>query len=323
LNPCYVLGSYAKLSAGAGATCLAETSSPTAQSTSPPVPGCAVWLAAEVNLVGGGLDGHVGTSSVYGGWVQNVTSDAEGAIYQNGHLGTFTIASNVPGNELFLPALAGPPARPADPAPIPINPPFPLLDSVGYGFSAPLPVIGTGGNSSLMSTSVYQGDAIPNEAQPALGVRKVISAYDATKTTYVAVHPIDNLSMLTQVTYTENFSSNLILWSNSAGASQFSSASPSILTGYTTPPLPSGVPMFADHTYGLILTQPWSLTSTFSVNLTGNGTLILPVGPGVQDVALGAPSCTPSQVPCQVLPAVSVLLTPPTIQHTSGFNYQK
>ena len=110
---------------------------------------CAVVFAVEVDLVGGGNDGARGTSRVYGGWVQNAPTPNVVVEYQNNHEDVWVFASGVPqGHWPYLfpgdqPTLLG----------------GPLLDTVNAQ-------AGTGGNSSLLSTS-QQGivtDAMLNVA---------------------------------------------------------------------------------------------------------------------------------------------------------------
>jgi hypothetical protein len=274
---------------------------------------CAVRLSAEVDLVGGGADGLRGVDQVFGGWAQNLISPAGiSGVYQNNHLDTEVFASNVPppphNPAIFYPA--GQYSKKGDPNPQIIN--GALLDSIN-------PAPGVGGNSSLLSNSKYQ-DAT---TAPLWGKRKLITAFDDTRQGFLALHPIDMASRLTQIQYNLPFSSFLTLWTSVGGIRD-----PNDTTGTPLPGAPGA--LIADRTYGVILAQPWNIHSTFSVDASGNGT----IAPGVLFVYLGAPSCSPPG--CAVLPlaGTGAVLTAPiqcmgagpaspcTVQNAQGSNYE-
>jgi hypothetical protein len=276
------------------------------------VANCAVQLSAEVDLVGGGADGRRGVDQVFGGWVQDLSTLAGlSGTYQNNHLDTEVFASNVPppphAPNMFYPIGAYSPNGP-DPDPQVII--GPLLDTLN-------PAPGVGGNSSLLGFSQYQDAAT---ALP-LGKRKLVTAVDAPVQAFLARHPIDMLSTLTQIQHNLPFSSFLTLWTSVGGIVD-------VTTG-TPPPGAPGV-VVADRTYGVILAQPWNIASTFSVDAEGNGT----IGAGIF-IYLGTPSCSPPGCAVSPLADSGAVLTAPiqckgpggpaspcTAQNARGSNYK-
>jgi hypothetical protein len=276
---------------------------------------CAVLLQAEVDLTGGGPDGRRGIGQVFAGWAQdlNYPSGSSG-IYQTNHAATEVFASNVPppphDPQTFYPVGAYSPNR-ADDDPAVLT--GPLLDSVA---AAP----GSGGNSSLLSVRQY----VDASTSPSLGKRKLVTALDWTRSGLLAKHPADLNSALTQIQYNLDFNSFLVLWSSISGVPD---------SRGTPPPGPAGI-VTADRTYGLILQQPWSIRSTCTGDAAGNGALVAPVGPGIQWVTLGAPSCAPAA--CHVVPMAAsgaVLSASPactaagaaspcTVQNADAMNYK-
>jgi hypothetical protein len=275
---------------------------------------CAVILSAEVDLIGGGQDGRRGVDQVFGGWAQDLgTLAGLGGGYQNNHLDTEVFASNVPppphDPSTFYPQGAYSPLG-ADPDPQIIA--GPLLDSIG---SSP----GTGGNSSLVASSAYQDAA----TSPRLGKRKLITAFDAPRQGFLAKHPIDMVSQLTQIQHNLPFNSFLTLWTSVGGV-----VDPNDTT-HTPPPGVSGT-VIADRTYGVILGQPWNIGSVISVDAAGNGTL----GAGVF-IYLGTPSCASPGCTVSPLADTAAVLTAPmqckgpggptspcTAQNARGSNYK-
>lgn len=140
---------------------------------------------------------------MWGGWAQDVAQPENIASYQNNHSGTEVYASNVPPGGNFLPALAG---KQADPDPIIVA--GPLLDTTRVEDQP-----GTGGNSSLISNSTIQ-NLTPT---PTLGKTVLITAYDWTRYSFYAQHPIDEVSALTQIQYGLDFNSYLVLWTSLTG----------------------------------------------------------------------------------------------------------
>ena len=129
---------------------------------------------------------------------------------------------------------------------------------------------------------------------PPLGMRKLVVEIDDPRLGLLAYHPADLTSALTQIQYNLDFNSFLVLWSSISGIPDTENN-----TGTTGTPPPGA--SIADRTYGILLQQPWSVRSTFSVDASGVGTLVGPAGPGNPWTVLGPPSCSPIS-PCAVIP---------------------
>jgi hypothetical protein len=225
-----------------------------------------VYLAAEVDFIGGGADGRRGVDRVFGGWVNNETADEDiVGSYQNMHVVTSIFATNraaATGN------FAGPMFLPGDPAPV--LQAAPLLDT---GRASP----GTGGNSSTLSTS-----RVGTTTNLALGQRKLIETVDSPGQPYPIDHPGFAGNRLTQARFNLDFGAFLTLWSN--------------VTAVITP---SG--NVADRTYVVIHEQPWTIRATFNIDATGNGTAV-----GTPAIALGAATTRNPVVPVTSTTAIMV-----------------
>jgi hypothetical protein len=256
-------------------------------------------LKAVVDLVGGG-DGTRGTGFVYGAWVQNIAPNTAYNMsglgwvgsYKNGHSAVWLFASNVAQTKG---AAANPPQAvflAGDPGPVLV--PLPLLDvSQGNATGPPPPVPGTGGNSS--SFGLLPGMSYPTPNLAPVGRRVVVESLDAPKTTFLAYHQIsltmmDETCPLIEAQYNLTFTSYLVFWSSPTG----------IPDGSGTPP-PNGGP--TERTYAVILQQPWTIVSDFTVDANGNGT-----GPGPITID---PTAARAFQPVAPFAVTSGVLTPP------------
>jgi hypothetical protein len=271
---------------------------------------CASDLKAEVDLIGGG-DGTRGTGFVYGGWVQNLTSDQDLGTYQNGHFDKGVFASNIastfnPSLHIFLPG---------DPDPIPVA--LPLIDLSLESNGLPLPLPGSGGNTSIepFPPMTYSATA------PVVGRRIVVESIDAPNTYYQRYHQkgadsLDTDSRLTQITYSLTFCDYLVLWTSATGETDASG----------TPP-PTGSSL-AERTYAVVLQQSWSIASGFNVDPNGAGT-----GSGTVTVdpnaALSYQPVLPFQQVYQLFPIQPVLqrsggvLVPPRVLDVAARNVKQ
>lgn len=261
---------------------------------------CAVLLAAEVDLLGGGGDGTRGVGQVYAGWVQDAAAPTSiKGTYSSSpptvsHYDTYIFASNgsaTHDNGYFYP---NPPSN--DPPPIMLA--GPLLDT---NQANP----GTGGNSSLLATSTQTANAgalqfmDPDlDPAPSVGLRTLVAAGDAPEQVFFAADPAYTGFQLTGIQFSQTFVGYLALWSSITGV----------------PPGPVGPPS-ADRTYGVLLEQPWNVNSMFSIDPHGVGTLTTAL-PGiylsqvlatVHSPTTGCPACA-----LVAITATNAVPTPPT-----------
>lgn len=257
---------------------------------------CPADLKAKVNLVGGG-DGTRGTTLVYAGWTQNLSPlmYTETASYQNNHSDKIVYASNIPAGRTD----GGNPPKPVaiflpgDPAPNSYQ--LPLLDqSQKFPNGDPLPEPGQGGNTSL------SGSLMTYDTTPALGRTVIVECVDYPAAAFIAYHPagvqpngfvFEDENQLTNIAFTLYFNDYLVLWTSATGA-------PDPI--YGTPP-PNG--SLAERTYAVALQQLWTLSASYNIDATGNGT-------GSGTVAVNTAAATAYQ---PLLPAANlgVVLVPP------------
>jgi hypothetical protein len=208
-----------------------------------------VYLAAQVDFVGGGSDGRRGVDRVFGGWVQQ-ESAAEDIVgtYQNSHRIASVFATNAGAatgtyaGRLFLPV---------DPAPT-LAPP-PLLDT---GRGSP----GNGGDSSTLTRS-----RMGTSSNLTQGRRTLVEVVDSAGQPLPALHPGFAASALTNFRFNLTWQAYLVVWSNVTGVI-------------------GGTGNVADRTYAVVLEQPWNIRATYSIDAAGNGTAV-----GSPSVNLGTP----------------------------------
>jgi hypothetical protein len=221
----------------------------------------AVYLAADVVLVGGGPDGLLGLESVFGAWNQNVTGDASTSTYNTGHYITYFYVHNpdqanltIGGIGYFL----------SGSTPDPYS--LPLIDN-GPTITPP----GRGGNSSTISSRVTNAVALQ------LGRQERIEAVDSPGQPALGDHPgwPTGTVSLTQTTINLAFDCRLLFWASDGrndGA--------------------NGV--WADRVYLAMLDQPWKLVVAYTVTPDGSGT------PSQGSANAGPSKQSPSQVNVQL-----------------------
>lgn len=198
----------------------------------------------------------------------NTQSDV--GSYKNAHSDVVVFASNIAQTKggKATPSFSPPVFLPADPDPVLV--PFPVFNAGAPNpkQQPPQPPSGSGGNSSWTHVGPGMTRANPNTAP--VGIRFVVEAVDAPATGFVAdhitdldlgnaVYVVDLNSPLIEIQYNLTFTGYLLLWSSATGVPDWSN----------TPP-PNG--SLAERTYAVILQQPWSITSDFTIDATGHGT---------------------------------------------------
>jgi hypothetical protein len=132
---------------------------------------------------------------------------------------------------------------------------------------------------------------------PYLGVQMLVETVDSPGFSAPTVTPADGASQMTQIYLNQSFSDFLTLWANSTGSNaQAPVNAVSAPNGYGT----SG--SWADHVYGVLLQQAWSVSVTANV-------------PGGQTV--GQPAITLGQAttydPLKPPGSTPVVLAPPSL----------
>lgn len=282
---------------------------------------CPIVLGAEVDLLGGGPDGSRGVGQVYGGWLQDLNAPNVIATYQNcpaggncqTHQDVWTFANNITFQHF-------PYIYPNDPAPNPVI--GPLIDSLGCtNEGKPLIgpcVVGTGGNTSLMSLSnqttsplaIAKMDPNPPAAPPRVGARLLISAADAPAAPFYVQDLTYPTFGLTQIQYNLSWVSYLTLWTSLTGIPDNAPGGIGVTgtPGYVGPPN-------ADRTYAVLLEQPWNISATFNVDANGNGVLTTPP-PNTHLLQL----LTTVHSPVVPVPNTNAVLVPPTAQNLTAEN---
>jgi hypothetical protein len=257
-----------------------------------------VHFAVNVDYVGGGVDGLRGICTaivegtctgyrVFGRWVQNVEVDSSDATYgtaPNQHAFKYVpasatsqpISNSTYGDlRLFLPG---------DTPPLILA--LPLLDS------PPNQGAGTGGDSSSIGRSINRqvlGQRL------SFGQRFLIEGIDSPGASYPNVHPAFGGPSLVQCEMNQTFRASLVVWASSPGDG----------TASDTP---------ADRAYGLVLSQPWSVTAAYNIAANGDVTDI-----GVPTIILDPTVALiyPSAVP---ITGLQPKLVPPTISEVLAVN---
>jgi hypothetical protein len=233
----------------------------------------AIVLQAQVNLVGGGVNGSRGLGQVFGAWVQVATTNpAATGSYQSSHQmirleATGVASANYDGHPVFE----------GTDIPNPIS--APLLDTAK-------PPPGVGGNSVGGNSSALSGNNVASTPlSSGIGQANTYLAVDSPGVTLPQVDIAFAQSSLTGITMSYSFTDNLVLWSNVSGSIA-----------------PTGDAF--DHKYGLILQQQWTLSGALSVDANLNGTITS------SSVGLGQAA---AYNPIVALPSTVVMLGPTTL----------
>jgi len=256
-----------------------------------------MYMAAALQLIGGGGDGTRGTNRVFGGWIQNITSEASNATYMSDPTSTWVLVSNpsaattVGQLPIFLPSNTNTPA---------VLPP-PLLDTGNFP-------PGQGGYSSLVTTASSDQ---PEPLASGLGASMLVEGVDSPNTLFPLTYPELNKSGINQSQLNSSFCDALIVWTNISGnngASAFlqpfdwqdswtlQEQNP-VTAGFGT----SG--QWADSVYGIALEHTWQGSATYDANKNqvGEPTLSITSTNRKMD-ASGSYSAIPiSQASCKVL----------------------
>jgi hypothetical protein len=246
----------------------------------------AIHLYSQVDLLGGGPDGLRGVSQVFGAWVQVATTNPSAiGSYPSSptnhqmvrvEASNGSAASGTYGGNLGTPVFEG-----TDSTDVPNLVSAPLLDSN----MMPASGVGTGGNSSAMGSSAVTSAPLPS----GLGQGNTYQAVDGPKFSFPSNDIAFPQSEVTGIQTAYCFTDSLVLWSNVTGNIE-----------------PSGASFQAfDHTYAVILEQPWNTSGTLNVD--------------TNQVATAAASCGGSgqaviHNPVIALPATTVIGCPPTAQ---------
>jgi hypothetical protein len=169
---------------------------------------------------------------------------------------------------------------PSDPPPLLLA--LPLLDS--------LPNAGIGGDSSSIGPQQTRQSI---GQRLAYGQRFIVQGIDSPGMPFPMVHPAFGNPGITQCEMNQSYAAFLVVWSSMVSNSQ-----------------PNNAP--ADRLYGLVLTQPWSITAAY--NIAANGTVTdiglptISLDPAAA-VSYGSAVALPTTAPIMIPPAILSVLT--------------
>jgi len=240
----------------------------------------AVYLAAQIDLRGGGPQGRRGLDSVFAGWVQDIPVDLDvTSDFQGGHRVSYIFARPPhPPNKLYLPPPAAAPNVIATP----------ILDT---GRSP----TGTGGGTATLSRS--QSSVVPGAA---LGLRWLVETVDSPRLSYFLNHPgFPAPNALTAFRFNLTFRSWLAVWTN--------------LDQFYMPAVPPPVPppaAIAERTYSAVLEVNWQLRGSWTLNAAGQ-----PVAPFFGGPSSSLEGSTPFHPPARGIDRQMAVRAPGAIQN--------
>jgi hypothetical protein len=205
------------------------------------LPGSGMSMELVADVTGGGADGRLGMTEVFGGLINMQTAVDVRARYVAPPATIYTV-TNINASNLAAAtgAFSGTPMfRPGGPAPVIVA--MPILDS---GRNAP-GMAGLGGETAVMGRS-GPTDAVANLA---VGQRRTLQCFDSPGDPFPSSHPDHPLAVLTRIDYRLGFKAAFCFWTSLTGARGASMAA--------TP---------ADRLYSTVRVMDWTITGGWTVD---------------------------------------------------------